>query len=382
MIYLDNAATTWPKPPQVLKAMSSVLERAGGNPGRSGHRLSVAAAREIYDTREDLARFFHISDPLRVIFTGGATHALNLALKGLLKPGDNVVATSMEHNAAMRPLRYLEKKGVSIKVVRCASDGTLDPDEVAKVLNSKTRLIVCVHGSNVTGTILPVAEVASIAHEAGAFLLVDAAQTAGALPIDVTKMGIDLLAFTGHKELLGPPGTGGLIIADRVDVTKIESLMQGGTGSNSESEEHPGDMPDKFECGTPNLPGIAGLHAGIRWINAKGIEEIRDHHKKITAALIDGLSNLKGIKLYGTLDAEHSAAIVSFTVTGKNVSEIGFRLDEKYGILCRVGLHCAPAAHRTIGSFPEGTVRLSPGISTTMDEISTAVKAIGEIIKS
>ncbi len=382
MIYLDNAATTWPKPPQVLKAMAEIMKRAGGNPGRSGHRLSIEAAREIYDTREDIARFFNVADPLRIIFTSGATHATNLALRGLLKPGDEVIATSMEHNAVMRPLRYLEREGISLKIVRCVSDGSLDPGDMAKAMSPKTKLIVCVHASNVAGTILPVAEIASIAHKSGALLLVDAAQSAGALPIDVTQMGIDLLAFTGHKELLGPPGTGGLVISDNVDASLLEPLMRGGTGSKSESEEQPEKLPDKFECGTPNLPGIAGLHAGIQWINEKGIETVRAHHEKVTAALIEGLSRIKGIKLYGTLDAGKSAAIVSFTVPGKRVSEIGTSLDEEYGILCRVGLHCAPAAHRTIGSFPEGTVRLSPGIYTTVDEIYAAVKAIEGIVKS
>jgi len=382
MIYLDNAATSWPKPPEVLKAMTDVLERAGGNPGRSGHRLSIAAAREIYNVREDIARFFHVPDPLRVIFTSSATHAINLVLKGLLKPRDHVVTTSMEHNAVMRPLRNLERKGLRLSVVQCASDGSMDIRDVARAMNSATRLVVCTHASNVAGTLLPVAEIASIAHRAGALLMVDAAQTAGAIPIDMRAMGIDLLAFTGHKELQGPLGIGGLVIADNVDVSQIEPLMRGGTGSRSESEEQPDDLPDKFESGTANLAGIAGLGAGLKWIKDRGIGEIRKQMKKLSQTLIDGLSALPKVKLYGTLDPERSVAIVSFTVAGKRVSEIGLRLDEEYGVLSRVGLHCAPAAHKTIGSFPEGTVRLAPGVFTTINDIQEAIQAISKVVRS
>ena len=382
MIYLDNAATSWPKPPEVLKTMTDVLEHAGGNPGRSGHRLSIAAARVIHDTREEMARFFGISDPLRTIFTSNATHAINLALRGILKPGDHIVTSSTEHNAVMRPLRNLEKQGIRLSIVPCAADGILDIKDLKKALDSATRLVVMTHASNVTGTLLPIAEIASLAHQAGALLLVDAAQTAGVLPIDIPAMGIDLLAFTGHKELQGPPGTGGLVIADNIDVSQVEPLIRGGTGSRSESEEQPDDLPDKFESGTANLAGIAGLGAGLKWIAARGIDEIRDHLKKLSQALIDGLSTLSEVKIYGTLEPERSVAIVSFTATGKLVSEIGFRLDEEYGILSRVGLHCAPAAHKTIGSFPEGTVRLAPGVFTTMSDIQEAIQAISRVVRS
>ena len=382
MIYLDNAATSWPKPPEVLKAMTDVLERAGGNPGRSGHRLSIAAARVIYDTREVIASFFGISDPLRVIFTSNATHAINLALRGILKPGDHVVISSMEHNAVMRPLRSLEKQGVRLSIVPCAADGSLDAKDVTRTVTPGTRLVVMTHASNVVGTLLPVTEIASIAHQAGALLMVDAAQTAGAVPIDVSAMGIDLLAFTGHKELQGPPGIGGLVIAEGVDVSQIEPLIRGGTGSRSESEEQPDDLPDKYESGTNNLAGIAGLGAGLKWIKDREIGEIRDHMKKLSQTLLEGLSALPKVKIYGTLDPERSVAIVSFTVAGMRVSEIGLRLDEEYGVLSRVGLHCAPAAHKTIGSFPEGTVRLAPGVFTTMDDIQEAIRAISRVIRS
>jgi cysteine desulfurase/selenocysteine lyase len=378
MIYLDNAATSWPKPPEVIKAMTDALERAGGNPGRSGHHLSIAAARLIYDARETAARFFGIPDPQRVIFTSNATHALNLALRGILKPGDRVVASSMEHNAVMRPLRSLEKQGVRLNIVPCAEDGSLDINNLLRAVTPGTKMIVITHASNVTGTILPVAKIASIAHQNGALLLVDAAQTTGVIPIDMQTDGIDLLAFTGHKELQGPPGTGGLVISESVDSSQIEPLMRGGTGSRSESEEQPDDLPDKFESGTPNLAGIAGLGAGLKWIEDRGIAEVRQHISRLRMMLTDGLAGIPGVTIYGRHDTESSVGIVSFTVAGKRVSEIGFRLDEEYGILSRVGLHCAPAAHKTIKSFPEGTVRLSPGVFSTKSEIKEAIQAIAK----
>jgi len=382
MIYLDNAATSWPKPPEVLKAMTDVLEQAGGNPGRSGHRLSIASAREIYDTRETIAGLFGASDPLRVIFTGNVTQAINIALRGMIKPGDHIVTSAMEHNAVMRPLRHLEKHGVRLTVVPCAPDGTLDTGALAGAVDSKTKLVVITHASNVTGTILPVREASRIARQAGARLLVDAAQTAGVVPIDISKSGIDLLAFTGHKELLGPSGTGGLVIADDFDVSLMEPLIFGGTGSRSEYEEQPDDLPDKFESGTANLPGIAGLHVGIKWVTARGIGEIREHLKRLNQMLVEGLASIPKVTVYGNHDPERSTGIVSFTATGKRVSEIGLSLDDDFGILSRVGLHCAPAAHRTIGSFPEGTVRLAPGVFTTVSDIQRTLQAISKVVRS
>jgi cysteine desulfurase / selenocysteine lyase len=382
MIYLDNAATSWPKPPEVFQAMRQAMEQSGGNPGRSGHRLSVAAARVQYDCREKIAELYNAPDPLRVIFSPNATQAINLVLKGYLKPGDRVVTTSMEHNAVMRPLRSLEKMGVSILVSPCAGDGSLDLTQIAGLIDSDTRLVILNHASNVTGTILPIAGVTSLAHRYGALVLVDAAQAAGAIPVDVQASGIDLLAFTGHKELLGPTGTGGLVIGRRVDAQTIDPLICGGTGSRSDEDVQPEDLPDKFESGTANLVGIAGLSAGLSWIKERGLAEIRDHAQRLTTALIEGLSDIPRVKVYGTQKAESALAIVSFTVQGKKASEVGFRLDEEYGILVRVGLHCAPAAHKTLGTFPEGTVRLSPGIFTTMEEIHETLKAVRQVARS
>ncbi len=380
MIYLDNAATSFPKPDAVIRAMSNFLERAGGNPGRSGHRLSIAAGRIVYDARETIAELFHARDPLRVIFTLNATHALNLALRGILRAGDRVVATSMEHNAVMRPLRALERAGARVIVVPCARDGTLDLDAMRRAIELDTRLVVVNHASNVVGTILPIAEIARIAHAAGALILVDAAQTAGVLPIDIEAMEIDLLAFTGHKSLCGPPGTGGLVLGENVDAALIEPLWRGGTGSRSESEEQPDDLPDKFESGTPNGVGIAGLGAGVRFVMERGISNIRAHEVALTRTLIEGLQNIPGVVVHGVRDAAKCTAVVSFTVEKRQVSEIGLRLDEEFGVLCRVGLHCAPAAHRTLGTFPSGTVRLAPSVFTMTDDIRATVDAVRRIV--
>ena len=382
MIYLDHAATSWPKPPEVIAATAQFLERAGGNPGRAGHRLSIAAGRVIYETREILAELFNASDPLRVIFTANATHAINIALRGLVQPGDHVITSGIEHNAIMRPLRALEKNGVRLTVIPCSSDGTIDPSSLARaVADIPPRLIAITHASNVIGSILPIMEIAAVAHRTGAYLLVDAAQTAGVIPIDIQAMGIDLLAFTGHKGLQGPPGTGGLVIGERVRIEEMEPLMRGGTGSRSESEYQPEDCPDKFESGTLNGAGIAGLGAGVRFILERGIEAIHAHEISLAEKLADGLANISDITVYGPIDRRKHTAVVSFTSKKLSVSEIGFRLDEEFGVLSRVGLHCAPAAHRTIGSFPHGTVRFAPGPQTTVDEIDATIAAVADILK-
>ncbi len=378
MIYLDNAATSWPKPKEVLHAMTDFMEYSGGNPGRSGHRLSISAARIVFNTRELVTELFHVSDPQKVIFTANVTQALNLALGGLLKPGDRVVTTSLEHNSVMRPLRALEMEGLRLTVVQCGADGRLDLESLRAAVTQGTRMVVVTHASNVIGTILPIQEIATIAHQAGALLLVDSAQTAGVIPIDQPALGIDLLAFTGHKGLCGPTGTGGLVIGERVDIANFEPLIRGGTGSRSEFEQQPEMLPDKFESGTPNSVGIAGLGAGIRWVLSRGIAEIGAHENKVKEALIAGLLNIPGVIVYGPKPSEMTA-VVSCRVKNMRVSDVGLQLDDNHGILCRVGLHCAPAAHKTIGTFPEGTIRLAPGIFTSLDDISVVVKALEKI---
>ncbi len=379
MIYLDHAATSWPKPLEVFEAMSNFMENAGGNPGRSGHRLSVAAARIVFQTREAIAELFHVPDPMRVLFTHNVTYALNLALNGLLKPGDRVVTTSMEHNSVMRPLRALEREGVQLEVVGCRPDGSLDLDALRSALTPGTRLVALTHASNIIGTLMPVAEAARLAHEAGALLLVDAAQTAGVVPIDMPASGIDFLAFTGHKGLQGPTGTGGLVLGERVNTDELKPLVRGGTGSKSEFEEQPDMLPDKYESGTCNGVGIAGLGAGVRWVRARGVQCIREHEEYLARTLIGGLMNNPAIQVYGSTDDSPKTAVISCRVKGQRVSEVGLALDEEHGILCRVGLHCAPSAHRTIGTFPEGTIRLAPGFSTSLEDVQTVLCALEKV---
>lgn len=379
MIYLDHAATSWPKPPGVLAAICGFLERAGSNPGRSGHRLSIEAGRIVYDVREALAAFFGVEDPLRVLFQHNATHALNTAICGLVRPGDRVVTGGMEHNSVMRPLRHLQQLGAQVDVVPAAADGSLRADDFAAALDGGARLVVVNHASNVTGTIADVAAIGAVAHRRGALLLVDAAQTAGVVPIDVAAMGIDLLAFTGHKGLQGPPGTGGLVLADSFDAAELQPLVRGGTGSRSERETQPDDLPDRHESGTPNGAGIAGLGAGLAWLLARGLSAVRAHEVQLVAQLRRGLAAIPGLQLFGPAEPERSAAVLSFRLAGQRVSTTGQRLDEEHGILCRVGLHCAPAAHHSIGSFPEGTVRLAPGPTTTPDDVEATVDAVRRI---
>ncbi len=382
MIYLDNAATSWPKPPGVLEAMARFLTEVGANPGRSGHRLSVEAGRIVYAAREAVAELFHAPDPLRVVFGMNATEGINLALRGLLRPGDHVVTSSMEHNSVMRPLRALEREGVEVTVAPCSPEGTLDPQTVLSALRPHTRLVVLNHASNVTGTILPVAEVGRALRQMnGPLLLVDAAQSGGAVPIEMEADGIDLLAFTGHKSLYGPTGTGGLIIGERVPLEEFRPLIRGGTGSRSEREEQPDFLPDMCESGTPNGVGLAGLEAGVRWVLERGVEAIRAHEVELTGRLLDGLREIPGVTVYGPADAQLRTAVVSFNIAGMEPSEVGARLDEEYGILCRVGLHCAPAAHRTIGTFPSGTVRFALGAFNTREEVDAALRAVARLAR-
>jgi len=381
MIYLDNAATSWPKPPQVKEAMVKFMDEIGANPGRSGHVLSIEAARIIYEAREALSILFHVKDSSRIVFTLNATESINLALKGLLKYKDHVITSSMEHNSVMRPLRDLEKRGIGLTVVPCFEDGTLDPREVEKQIQSTTKMIVLNHASNVTGTLLPVREVGRIAREYNLLFLVDAAQTAGAYPIDVEKDGIDLLAFTGHKSLYGPQGTGGLVVGERIKEKEMIPLKQGGTGSRSEFEEQPDFLPDCFESGTPNGVGIAGLLPGVQFVLEKGVEQIRQNEMTLIEKLIMGLKKIPQVKLYGPERQEDRVATLSFNFAYLSASNGASRLEKEFGILCRPGLHCAPAAHHTIGTFPEGTIRFGLSVFNTDGDIETAIQAIFQISK-
>ena len=384
MIYLDNAATSWPKPTGVTEAMVDFMNRVGANPGRSGHRLSVEAARIVYEARELIADLFHAPDPLRVVFGANATEALNLALRGYLRPGDHVVTSGMEHNSVMRPLRSLAGRegdgAIELTVVPCSTEGFLDPVDLEAALRLETVMVVLNHASNVCGSLLPVREAGAIARRHGCLLLVDAAQTAGAYPIDMEEDQIDLLAFTGHKALGGPMGTGGLIIGGRVDANRLTPLKRGGTGSRSESEEHPDFLPDMCESGTANGVGLAGLAAGVRWVGAEGVERIRQHEIELARRLIDGLRATHDVRVYGGLDAAQQTGTIAFNVRNLEPSEVGLRLDDEFQIMCRVGLHCAPAAHKTLGTFPAGTVRFGLGAFNTSDDVDTALVAVKRIV--
>lgn len=381
MIYLDNAATSWPKPPQVKEAMNRFMEDVGANPGRSGHFRSIDAARIVFETREALSALFRVKDSSRIVFTLNATESINLALKGLLKPGDHIITSGMEHNSVMRPLRYLEKKGIELTVAPCLDDGTLHPEEVERRIQSHTKMVVLNQASNVTGTLLPIEEVGWIVRKYNLLFLVDAAQSAGAYPIDIEKGGIDLLVFTGHKSLYGPQGTGGLVIGERIEEKEMIPLKQGGTGSRSEFEEQPDFLPDCFESGTPNGVGLAGLLAGVQFVLGRGVEKIRQKEMALVNKLIMGLRNIPRVKLYGPELLEDRIATVSFTFTHLTPSEGALRLEREFNILSRPGLHCAPAAHHTLGTFPQGTIRFGLSAFNTEAEIETVIQAVSLISK-
>ena len=379
MIYLDNAATSWPKPACVGEAIAHYLREVGASPGRSGHRLANDAERIRFDAREAIAGLLGVRDPMRVVFLSNATAAINLVLRGLLPPGAHAVVTAMEHNAVMRPLRALENDGVSVSIASCRSDGTMDAEAIEAHIRPETRLIAAIHASNVCGTILPIGEIGALAQRHGIPFLVDAAQTAGCVPIDLHADHVDLLAFTGHKGLLGPTGTGGLAIHDDFDIETLTPLLCGGTGSRSEEEWQPDLLPDKYEAGTPNILGLAGLAASVRFVLDRGVVALMQHEQALSARLVDGLKRIDGVRVFGPPDARRRTAVVSFTIHGLPVSDIAHRLDEEFDIMCRPGLHCAPRAHRTLGTLPEGTVRLAVGPFTTKAEIDAAIEAVSAL---
>ncbi len=380
IIYFDNAATSWPKPPAVIAAMQNFMQNIGGSPGRSGHRLSIAAARLVFEAREKLALLFNVSDPLRIVLTKNATEALNIAIFGLLQPGDHIITSSMEHNSVMRPLRVMEARGVELTVISGNSEGLIDPAPIIGAIKKNTRAIFITHASNVTGTVLPVAEIGRIAQKHDLILCVDAAQTAGSFPIDVEEMNIDLLAFTGHKSLFGPTGTGGLYIREGLEKS-IEPLCIGGTGSRSEMEKQPDFMPDRFEAGTPNTVGIAGLQAGVEFVLSEGISQIKKREEELVKLFIEGVRDIPGIILYGKTSPGQRIPVASFNMTGMDPGTVALELDEQFNIMSRSGLHCAPSVHKSIGTFPSGTVRFSFSYFNTEGEIVEAIEALRKISK-
>jgi len=398
-IYLNNAATSFPKPPQVIDAMTHFMKEVGANPGRSGHELSLEASRIVRHAREGLATLFGISDPTRIVFAMNATEALNTVIYGFLNDGDNVIISSMEHNSVVRPLKYLEKSSfITLTIAPCDNRGFLDIEALPGLIQKKTALVVLNHASNVCGTIQDVRAVKGVIGNIP--LLLDAAQTAGCYPVDVEADGVDFLAFTGHKGLLGPQGIGGLYIREGLS---IRPLKRGGTGSISEKDYQPEFLPDALESGTQNNVGIAGLRAGVDFILNEGLSKIREHEQTLTSALLKALYDVPGLTIYGPLNAKNQTAVISLTFDsilpdgpdhrlggcgsinlawmeeGITPMEAGDILSTEYDIFVRVGLHCAPLAHKTLVTFPEGTVRLSMGYFNTLEDIEYAAKAIRRI---
>lgn len=380
MIYLDNAATSWPKPESVYRAMDEFLRTSGGNPGRGGHTIAVAATSLVDKTRLLIARMINADDKDRVIFTLNCTDSLNMGLKGVLKPGDHVITGNLEHNSVVRPLNKLEQQGITITRISPRSAGEpVAAEDVEKAVRDNTRLIIMTHASNVNGVIQPIGEYGLIARKHNLIFMVDAAQTVGRYPLDVREDSIDLLAFSGHKGPLGPPGTGILYIGERVDP---DSLREGGTGSHSEMEEQPTDLPYKFECGTANTVGIAGLAAGLNFISQEGREKVLAHEQELNARLAEGLSRIDGVTVYGAQRSEEQAPIISFNIAGTDPGEVGAILDQAFDIKVRAGLHCAPVAHKTLGTFPAGTVRVSPGYFNTGEQIEETLEAVKRISRA
>jgi len=378
MIYLDNAATTFPKPEEVYRAVEKYLRVYGANPGRSGHKMALQAGRAIFETRELLAELFHIKDPMEIVFTSNATAALNLGIKGCLKNGDHVLLTSMEHNSVIRPIKALEVWGVEHTIVSCSPQGFLNLQDLEKAIKPNTKMIVSTHASNVTGTLMPIKKMGALARKYNLIFLLDASQTAGVYDLDVDEIQVDLMAFAGHKSLLGPQGTGGLYIRKGLDLAEI---FQGGTGSKSDLITQPDMLPDRYESGTLNTPGIAGLGAGVGFILKHGLQEIRDHELDLTQYMLERLQEIKDMTIYGPQDVAKQAPVISLNLGGFDSSETAHLLDAHFDIAVRPGLHCAPLAHRTIGTLERGTVRFSIGFFNTRNDVDQAINALSLILR-
>lgn len=373
-VYLDNAATSFPKPESVYVAVDKAMREACGNPGRSGHALSLSAGRIIEEARMLCARLFSAPSPERVIFTCNATAALNIGIKGALQPGDHVVASSLEHNSVARPLRHLEMAGVEVTKIPTSPVDGLGADDVKKALRPNTKLVVCAHISNVTGTVNDIAAIGELCGGSGVLFLVDAAQSAGARPIDAQGMRIDMLAFPGHKGLFGPQGTGGLYIRPGLE---LKTIAQGGTGSVSESLTQPESMPDKFESGTLNTPGLAGLAAGARFVLETGIEQIQQREEALTNRLMDGIQSIKGARVIGPGPGKGRGNVVSVKFDNISAADAALMMDAAFQVAVRGGLHCAPDAHRSAGTLEGGgTVRVSPNYLNTESDIDVCLAAL------
>jgi cysteine desulfurase family protein len=380
-VYLDAATTSRLKPPTVLRAVETFARKNGSSSGRGSHADALAVNRLLFDTRQALARLLGVPRSERLVFTKNTTEAINIALKGFLRRGDHVVLSGLEHNALVRPLRRLKGElNIGWTVVPASSTGRLNPFDFEAAIQERTRLVCLNHASNVCGTLAPAAEVGAICLKKKVAFLLDAAQTAGSVSIDAQKLGVDFLCFPGHKALMGPPGTGGLAVSQRVD---LEPLLEGGTGSASDSEEQPDLWPDKFESGTLNLWGLAGLRASVDFLLRHGVETLRKREQVLTDRFLAGLERLPKVKVFGLpRGSRERVAVVSLLLEGKDPMETAYQLDERYGIQTRAGLHCAPLAHKALGTFPTGTVRFSFGALNTPAEVDKALKALGELTKA
>jgi len=375
MIYLDNAATSFPKPVEVYCEVLKCMENYAANPGRGSHDMAVEASSKIMDTRQELSEIFNIPNLLNIIFTCNATQALNIGIKGILKTGDHVISTVIEHNSVLRPLHYLSERGITYTLLDVDENGYLNINNIKQEILANTKLIIINHTSNVLGTVQNISAIGKISKETGIIFMVDASQSAGVIPIDVVRDNIGLLAFPGHKGLYGPQGTGGLYINDAL---KLDSFIQGGTGSESFSVKQPDYLPDRFESGTLNTPAIAGLCAGIRFIRKVGIENIRKHEIMLVEYLIKELCKLPYIKIYGGTNYKNRGAVVSLNLDNVDSSEVGYILNKK-GIAVRTGFHCAPLIHQIIGTTLRGTVRISPGYFNTLEDIEELIRVLKEI---
>ncbi|MGL4606924.1 MAG: aminotransferase class V-fold PLP-dependent enzyme [Eubacteriaceae bacterium] len=382
-IYFDNGSTSFPKAPGVGRAMADYLENKGCNFGRGGYQQSYKVGEKVLETRQKIATLFNFtegSEPSQnVVFTGNITGALNTVMKGFLKMGDHVLVSGLEHNAVIRPLHALEKLGVTYSVMPSDADGNLMVDEVEGLVLENTVGIVMTHCSNVTGTLLPIEKISQICKTHGLMFVVDSAQSAGVFPINMEATKIDALCFTGHKGLLGPQGIGGFIIGNEMN-KKMNTCIEGGTGSSSESYGMPEFLPDKFESGTMNIPGIYGLSCALDYLSEIGIENIRKKEEELTREMLEGIKTVNGIELLGKKDGVNRSGVISVVSQKKDLSEIAFELDQQYGIMTRVGLHCAPLAHKTLGTFPEGTLRFSINHFNTKEEVWIVLEALKKIV--
>lgn len=377
-IYFDHGSTSWPKAPNVARAMADLLENGAFNINRGNYEGAYEVEGLVLDTRDQLARMFHARDSRRVIFTAGITSSLNYFIKGFLKSGDHVLVSGLEHNAVMRPLRQMERRGVAYDIVRTEDDGTVEPESVEVAIRSNTKAVIMLHASNVCGTILPIREIGEICRRRHLFFAVDTAQSAGTIPVDMEGCKIDFLAFTGHKGLLGPQGIGGFLISEELDAC-MESYIAGGTGSQSDSLDMPKSLPDKYESGTLNLPGIIGLHASLSYIEETGIENIHSRKMELTRYFLEKLSEFPDLRIVGKQGIDGRVSVVSVDFLGKDNALAAFELEQQYGIMTRVGLHCAPTAHRTLHTYPQGTVRFAFGMENTKKEIDLCLEGIRRI---